>query len=386
MQDPFASDPPAGPPPEEGDPGRAAWSFARVLRLMYDKERTGVLEVRAPEGEWEIHLRKGYVVNVVAREGDQWILGDVLVASGAVTDPQMLKANRRSDRTGEAVERVLVDLGVVTLDVLRKYMELQVRETVLPLFRRVGITCRFREEAPDAPETVSPVPISFLLKEAERRLKEWPDIERAVPSDLAVYGKVDGTVAEVFGGAVAGAGDDDAIPADIGPNERIVYFYANGKKTVQQLAMATALGDHDTRKALARLADEGLVELLASRGEGERGDDQTVFPLLFRMLFYVVLAVALASLVLWRVNRAMDPALASVQGDESAALRAHEIERLHAAAELHEIERGSFPPSLDDLIAARLLDERDIRRLGGPEAVGYEVGPKGRWYRLAIDR
>ena len=38
-------------------------SFAAVMQRMLQEERTGILDVSGPDGEWEIHLHRGGVIH-----------------------------------------------------------------------------------------------------------------------------------------------------------------------------------------------------------------------------------------------------------------------------------------------------------------------------------
>lgn len=375
-----------------GDP-RQKWSFARVVQLMYEQERTGILDVAGADGEWHIHLRDGQIVNVVPVEGRRWLLGDVLVSTEAITEDQLMKALKRHKRTGERIGKILIELELISADVLKKYLDLQMRETLFPLFQMLGITAKFRKEPPDPLEEASPVPIPWVLKEAQRRVREWPLLEKRVPSLSAVYAKEPGTIREILGTQGSGVREVDpdlpldvqalqeaALEGEIGGNERIVYYYVNGRKTVAQLALASGLGQFETTKALYRLAGRGYVRMLHEQGEGERRSDKTIFPLLFQIAFTVFLGAVVALLGFWRVGGLDGVGLGRVTDQELAqVLSASHQERVRRALDAFHAQTGVYPEALEELVGARYLAADDLQRpeLGGaPEYTRFGGGDR----------
>lgn len=360
-----------------GDP-KQKWSFARVVQLMYEQERSGILDVSGADGEWQIHLRDGQIVNVVPVEGRRWLLGDVLIASDAITEGQLLKALKRHKRSGERLGSVLVDSNLVSRDVLKKYLDLQMRETLFPLFQMLGTTVRFRKEDPEPLLDATAIPIPFVLKEAARRIREWPLLEKRVPSSDALYAKEPGTIREILGsqgGGVRAVDPDEpvdeeaALEGEIGGNERIVYYYVNGEKTVAQLAMASGLGEFETTKALYRLVGREYVRLLAEEGQGEKKKERTVFPILFRIVFYVFLVALVGLLAVWRVGGLGAEAnglLGVADAHVIRALQEPQRERLRMALDVHYAETGAFPGELSQLVDDGLLRPDDL----SPELLG----------------
>lgn len=374
---------------------RTKWSFARVVQLMYEQQRTGILDVSGADGEWQIHLREGQVVNVVPVEGRRWMLGDVLVATEAITEEQLLKALKRAKRSGGRIGKVLIESELISPDVLKKYLDLQMRETLFPLFQMLGITATFRKEPPDPLEEASPVPIPWVLKEAQRRVREWPLLEKRVPSLGAVYAKEPGTIREILGSVGSGvrevdpdsldelAAQEAALEGEIGGNERIVYYYVNGQKTVAQLALASGLGQFETTKALYRLAGRGYVRMLTEEGEGERQAEKTIFPVLFQIAFYLFLAAVVGLLVFWRIGGLDDRGLGLGTDRELAqVVRPAHRERVRRALDAYHAEVGAYPQSLAALVEARYLQPEDVLPTALGAVASYERLGSGDRYAL----
>jgi hypothetical protein len=261
----------------------------------------------------------------------------------------------------------------------------------------VGITARFRDEPPEPLEEITPIPIPYVLKDAGRRIREWPLLEKRVPSQDAVYAKAPGTIGEILGTQGGGVREVDpntrvdeeaALEGEIGGNERIVYYYVNGRKTVGQIAMASSLGAFETTKALYRLAGQGYVRLLAEEGEGERKREATIFPLLFQIAFYMFLGAVVALLVFWRIGGLAGAAggLGPMTAVElQPVLLAPQQERVRLALEVYHAETGVFPEQLRALVDEGLLEDRDLQgealggdpsytRLGGGDRYVLRIG------------
>ena len=267
------------------------WTFARVFQRMYERSKSGILEVMGPDGEARLHLQAGKVVNLETSDAGNWRLGDFLVESETVASNELARLVLKSEKSGKPLEQLLVDKGLVTADILKRFVELHVRETIFPLFRKTGITCRFEELEPTANPWMSPIPAPYFLKNAGRRAELWPRLNKRIPHDEVVFDKVDAYIKTVLGetsSIIFTEEEGEKKPQQdtgdhIGGNERIVYYYVNGKKTVRQLSYASCLGEFETYIALVKLFDKGFIEVREQRGKGEKlKKKRTVLPAILR--------------------------------------------------------------------------------------------------------
>lgn len=381
------------------DSPRQSWSFAEVLRLMYDKERTGILDVSGLSGQWEIHLRAGQVVNLVVREGQNWNLGNLLIEGGALTDPEMLKANKRAKKNNESLETAILSLNLVTKDVLRRYVVLDTKETLFPLFEQVGITCRFRDQPPILNDLLDAIPVSFLLKEASRRIKLGPKIGKVVKDAEAVYAKKPEFLRLMLGGTgsmlrtVEGNEDDpsdaltpSSVETEITANERIVFYYLNGKKTITQVARTSGLGLFETKKALCRLISRRAVDLVQEQGTGESVPDKTIFPILFRLSMYVVI-VGIISLTWWFRGGEITQSrglLSTLSGPMAAAFVAPQLQRIRSGLDVFFLENGNYPAQLRELVEKNILFDDDIDTSRLSLKIHYVTSPQADAYQLSV--
>ncbi len=373
--------------------GEQGISFASVMKKMHTQSRTGILDVAGPEGTWEIHLHNGSVTFVRTPEADEWILGRALVSRGVLTAEKLQALDRWASRRGLRLEDVLVSRGGVSEEVLYRIQTLRMREQVLPLFRRVGVLCHFRHEAPGVLEGSRPIPVVELLKEAERRLRTWPMLDRRIQSIHGIYGKCEGAAAEVFGDLgtdlqtrTTGPGGMQQPAQRLNANARIVFYELNGIRTLSQVALSSGLGDFETTLAVHRLMERGFVELVRLEGPGEPPPSVSFLPAVVRGLGYAAVLV----LVAW-VAFSFSPA--DWSGEQSIyeqplseSVDIYEEAHLRRALNVRFLRDGSFPTRIGDLALDGWIDGEDLSlRRDGREWV-YRASTRKDRYGLTLQQ
>ncbi len=351
-------------------------SLRAVLQAVYGSGLSGVVEAHGPRGIVQIHAKEGRVTRVVPPPGSEWLLGHALVEGGELRERSLYRLRRKALRKKRRIEDLLVDRGLVSADVLARYLELQLRESILPLFLEHEVLAEFRGEPPAEEPHLRPVSIPYLLKEGERRAAEWAGLAAEAPPLSAVFEKTEASLAEFLRPAEGEGGEG------CGATERLVYYYLNGRKTLQQVAFASGLGDFETLRALHLLRRRGFVRLLDRAGIGEQPDDPGLLPGLVRFSFYLVLLGALAGLFFFR-PLVLDEFVTRLESpwtvlDETVAQA--RLTRVAAAVELFYAEQGRYPERLGELNAAGLLLPDEVARCG----VRFDYTPRKDGYELAI--
>ena len=70
------------------------------------------------------------------------------MSRGIVSAKVLAKLDGNARKKGLTVEDVLVPSGTVSPELVERIQTLHLSESVLPLFRLVGVFCQFRHEAP----------------------------------------------------------------------------------------------------------------------------------------------------------------------------------------------------------------------------------------------
>ena len=324
--------------------------LAREIHDIGQEERNGVLEVTGAETVTRLHFRKGSLVHAERAAGsDIWPLGDYLTFGGVLRPKDVAKALRAAEQKNIQAEEALLGMDGVTEDLLTRFIDLQLEESLFPLFNLQSPILTWLDERPKVVSLGTPLPTEWILKESRRRADIWPRLEDSVGRKTAIYDKDAGCLAELLGYT---HDREEPLPS-IGGNARIVFFYINGAKTVVQIARASGLGLFQVYQAIDELIDADVVEVVALRGEGEQ-------PPIFRpylrnallVLTYAILALGLGLGVEWGLEHGnrLEEHLISHYGQELTESPAAEMTRLTASLELHELEFGHYPTSFTELV------------------------------------
>ncbi len=272
-------------------------SFGAILKKMHLESRTGQLHIESPDGRVVLNLRDGKIVNVDTPAGEAWAIGEYLVGTGSISERKMLKCVRAAEGSDAPPEKIAVERGFITQDVAFRFVELHAKETILPLFTKVGIMVRFQNEAPKVNPLLPPISVPFLIKEGSKRAAEWPALIKRIPTFEMIYDKDPSFLATLR------RADGDAMDpfkvADgdraMGANERIVYFFVDGKRNIRQLTRVAGLDLYSTCRALYNLESKFMVKATGERSTGTTSGG-TIFPHLIRLVTFLGLAAAVAAL------------------------------------------------------------------------------------------
>jgi len=353
-------------------------SFAGILKMLAASQKTGILKVRSTDGEVLIHFKEGRIINVEMPMGRDWLIGQYLVEGEVVSERKLMRALKYAQAKRMAPEDVLIAKRYVSQDVLKRFMDLYSREVVLPMFGKVGLVCSMLPDPPVENKNLPPISVPFLLKEGERRAREWPLLVKRIPSENVVYAKDKSFISQVLKGtdkSGEGAFSDKTDP-ELGANERILYYFVDGHKSVKQLARESGLDMFSTYRALYTLENKFMVRVASVQGEWVE-KPSGLGPLAIKLAFYLLLLAALSWLSLTRPGllqlatgeREVDLAAIS----ESATLLENRAARM--AADVKFLETVGCPDSLRALAAEGLVAPEVAAKfdLTCDPAVGFRI-------------
>src|SRR5687768_16751743 len=167
-------------------------SLADVCQLLALGQKTGSLSIADRSRFGQIYFDKGRITYArIVNRRDR--IGDLLVRDGLLTQEQLtsaleLQVAEPDKRLGE----VLIGRGFLSQKDLQLYIRMQIEEAIYHLFTWARGNFFFEaDELPDADIVVSISPDSLLL-EAARRVDEWSQIEKKIPSlDLIFEVEID---------------------------------------------------------------------------------------------------------------------------------------------------------------------------------------------------
>lgn len=158
-------------------------SLADVLQLLALGQKTGCLSV-AREGSFgTVHFATGRIVHAeLVNRRDR--LGDRLVRTGALAPDDLARVTAASaPQDDRGLANVLIAQGLVERDLLINEYRTQVEEAVYHLFSWSLGSFTFEAEAEESADTaLVSVSADSLLLEGARRVDEWTQIAKKVPS------------------------------------------------------------------------------------------------------------------------------------------------------------------------------------------------------------
>ncbi len=219
--------------------------LADLFQTLAQNRQEGVLTVTSPNGSQRIVLSKEGVTLLDPTVLGRRRLGEILVFAELLTEEDLAGALREQARTKKFLGQVLVATGKVTQESLDRILTIQVDEEIYELFRGQGGTFEFADcDVPSLlrrnSHRLRPLAVEHVVFEAARRLDEWAEIERVIPSIDGLY----------LAACTPDSVGDDAIA-------RTILTKLDGRHTVRDVADTMLDSPFQIAKVLARLVEEG---------------------------------------------------------------------------------------------------------------------------------
>ncbi len=221
-------------------------SLTDVLQLLALGKKTGCLAVADRQNFGYIYFEEGRIcyASIVNRRDR---IGDLLRKNQLITNEQLdegihLQEVHRERRLGD----ILIELGFVGREQLERLLFLQIEEAVYHLFAWTQGTFNFEPGVKPEPQVykVSINPESLLL-EGARRVDEWSQIEKKIPSFDLIFSVDPGHA----------PGEDVGLSAA----QRRILPLLDGTRDVRQVIDECSLVEFDAAAALFGLISAGYV-------------------------------------------------------------------------------------------------------------------------------
>lgn len=234
-------------------------SLPDVLQLLAMGGKTGCLSVTDRSNFGYVYFEKGRIVYAtLLNRRDR--LGDILVKDEVISREQLDVAveEQGERRDGRRLGEILRDHGHLDEETLKHYVKVQIEEAVYHLFTWDQGTFHFEPGQRPEEETilVSIHPESLLL-EGARRVDEWSQIEKKIPSFDLIF--------SVDTDRIASLSDEELTDA-----QRQIIPYLDGSHTLWEVTEETALPEFEVGKGLYGLISAGLVRRSGVRDGQDR--------------------------------------------------------------------------------------------------------------------
>ncbi len=198
----------------------SSFRLPEVLTFLSTSRKAGTLTVAKDDKEAYLFFDQGTLVYAGSNQ-EQFRLGAILLRKKRITREERDRIDSLMQREGGQFGKLAVQEGAITETQLRDYLKVQVSEIVYDCFVWHGGTFAFKEnvQLPTHAVTIS-VDLSNLIMEGARRIEEWEQCVRLLPSSAAVYRVV-----------VTPKDEKITLTAD----EWRILFLINGVRTLEEL-------------------------------------------------------------------------------------------------------------------------------------------------------
>ena len=226
-----------------------------IFQLLASSGRVGALVVN--QGRWQkrVYFTPDGITLPFDTEQSNRLLGQILLARGVITEPQIMSALERQRTSKLHLGEILVNLGALKAEQVLEALNYQLREELFDLLTWEKATFAFEEDAtpPTGGRSYARTPTfnpDAIVMEAARRADEWKRIHAAISSGRAVPLRVAG---------VEMALDDDA------PTVREVLSLSDGTCSIDEMRQILGRSGYDTFEATYTALSAGAVRLADGR-------------------------------------------------------------------------------------------------------------------------
>jgi len=108
-------------------------SLYGIIQLLCNEHKTGILRVFRNKEEYQIFYLEGSIIYAIESKKEAR-LGSLLIRDGLITEELLGACLELARERRQAIGRILIDEGHITLKDLEKYMYHQVEEIIYNLF------------------------------------------------------------------------------------------------------------------------------------------------------------------------------------------------------------------------------------------------------------
>jgi hypothetical protein len=229
-----------------------------VFQLLDLARKSGRLTVRSParDNEGRVYFDNGAVVHATMRDNPH-TLGALLRKAGKVSDRE-LDAASTAQREGDTrlLGEILVAQGAVTRRDIDRYMRMQIESVVFDLFSWNEGTFSFADASDDKVQMDAAVRVSIesLLMEGARRIDEWSRMKDRIPGADVVP-------------RLAEQRDQPESYIDLRPAEWEVLALIDGDHSLRDIASELAVSEFEVAKTVYGMLSTELIEVAGNEME-----------------------------------------------------------------------------------------------------------------------
>ncbi len=221
-------------------------SLPDVIQLISMGQKTGVLTVTEKEHFGSITFFKGNIVDsyLINRKNR---IGEILVASGEMSESQLEKALEIQKETGAKIGKILLSEQFVREDNLIKHLRQQIQETIITMMTWENGYFNFEPRFTDVDEELIAVNPATLLLESARQVDERSS---ELPLDILRESSI-----------LKPKASPEAVK-ELSEREQKVYSLIDGEKTLEVIIEFSPFDTFDTKEIVSALVDKGCCSVI----------------------------------------------------------------------------------------------------------------------------
>jgi hypothetical protein len=340
------------------------FSITEILQLIGQQLKPGVLRINKGKKLIEIYFVDGMIVHVYSNyRGKTDLIGEVLVKAHFVTQEQLDRVLKIQKETLKYIGEIFVELQLLTKEDLLKVISTQVYETIYDLFwweeGEFSFDIKLVESYNKVPFALSTEQVMLNIL---RMVDEWSEIEKKIFSPNLVFQKSH----EGHRSSDSALTLPSDVRKDLSAEQETIYKLVDGSRTVQDIIDRSLLGKFNASEILAYLLEVGLIEIVTVRSQSFT---QKVRRIHFKEFFPITSFVGLLLLVFLLLIYFMPNFLHQffTLGIEPVRIeipvhfiQRAQLDRIKNALEIYNLEKGSYPNQLEELVSAQLLRKSDL--------------------------
>jgi Domain of unknown function (DUF4388) len=340
------------------------FSITEIIQLIGQQLKTGVLRIRRRKDLVEIHFVDGMIVHVYTNyRGKKDLIGEILVKAELITQDQLDRVLKVQKESPKYLGEILVELQLLTKDDVLKVISTQIYETIYDLFwwedGQFNFDLKLVESYKKIPFALS---TEQVLLNILRMVDEWSEIEKKIYSPHLVFRRVFGIEERSEGGLPS----QSYLKEKLSSEQELVYNLVDGTRTVQEIIDRSLLGKFNASEILVDLSAMGLIEMAGVRTPGliQKVSIFNMRQILTFASYSGVLVFIFLILLYFKPNFLHHFWDSRIQRPDIEApmhlLHRTQLDRIKNALETYYLEKGQYPPRLEELITAKLLRKSDL--------------------------
>ncbi len=217
-----------------------------ILQLLHNEKKSGTLHVRNDNDEVRVILQDGSIIYAMSTNKEAR-LGNFLRIKGAISLEQLEICLFEGKQKKQALGKVLVEKGYITIDQLKRFIQIQVEEIIYGLFLWDKGEFFYTEAKLDLSGlVVIQLDMTKMILEAARRIDEMSVLKKQIPDPAVVF--------------ILSKKASDREAIKFAGNEREILNMIDGRRTVDDLIIESGFSKFDVYKILYSLISAGLIE------------------------------------------------------------------------------------------------------------------------------